>query len=256
MRMVMATLAPAVLPALVLVAALVAALVLLHRYRARRRGARQRERLMITTAERERIARMLHDTILQTVQALVMRLDAIVVTLPAGDRTRNQLETLLSHTSAAITEGRDQVHQLRTAGLRVVEQIVAERIGRLRATYPDVVVTLRVDGSSRALQPDQADEVATIAGEALRNACRHAQASRVDIRLTYGRRALTVSVHDDGRGLNRRVARDGYRHGHWGLIGMRERAERLGARLSTDSGAGVGTTVTLVIPARRAYRKR
>lgn len=227
--------------------------VALYRYRVRHLTSRLMERMVVKTTERERIARMLHDTILQTVQALMLRLDAVAVSLPAGDRTRNQLETLVSHAGGAIAEGRDQVHELRAASPQVVEDIVADCIGGLRQLYPQLEIVLRIDGASRTLHTAAADEAGNIACEALRNACAHAQATRVVIRLVYGWRKLTLSVRDDGLGLDRQVARDGYRSGHWGMIGMRERAERLGARLTIDSSTGKGTTVTLVLPARRAY---
>lgn len=227
--------------------------VALYRYRVRYLTSRLMERMVVKTTERERIARMLHDTILQTVQALMLRLDAVAVSLPAGDRTRKQLETLVGHASGAIAEGRDQVHELRAASPQLAEDIVADCIGRLRELYPQLEIVLRIDGASRPLHPAAADEAGNIACEALRNACAHAQATRVVVRLAYGWRKLTVSVRDDGCGLDSKVARDGYRNGHWGMIGMRERADRLGARLTIDSGAGKGTTVTLVVTARRAY---
>jgi signal transduction histidine kinase len=225
----------------------------LYRYRVGLLTTRLMERMVVRIAERERIARLLHDTILQTVQALVLRLDAVVLSLPSGDRTRHQLETLVGRATAAVNEGRDQLHELRAASPQALEDIVAGAIGGQRELYPGLEMVLRIDGASRALHAGATDEAGYIACEALRNACAHAQATRIVIRLAYGRRALTVCVRDDGRGLDRQVARDGYRSGHWGMIGMRERAARLGARLSLDSGAGKGTTVTLAIPARRAY---
>jgi len=96
-----------------------------------------------------------------------------------------------------------------------------------------------------------AEEIADIAREAMRNAFRHAGASRIDVRLAYYGRQLALDVADDGRGIEDAVLRAGGRAGHWGLLGMRERAARIGGRLNIDSGAGRGTTVRLVAPLAR-----
>jgi signal transduction histidine kinase/ligand-binding sensor domain-containing protein len=233
--------------------ALIALLTALYRYRVRYLTRRHGERLRVKTAERERIARTLHDTFLQNVQAMTMRLDAVASSLPEGDRTRGQLETIRGHASSAIGEGRKQLEELRSSDAHALEDVLADAAARLREAHPGTAFALDVEGKRRELSAAAAEEACEIAREALRNAFAHARAGRISVRLDYGRRALTVSVSDDGQGLDPEVARSGYRSGHWGLIGMRERAQRIGARLAVDSTPGSGTTVALTVPAGRAY---
>jgi signal transduction histidine kinase len=227
--------------------------VMLYRYRIRYLTARLMERLVVKTAERERIARMLHDTILQTVQALMLRIDNIAAAMPASDPNRGKLEQVMQNASDAISEGRDQVHELRSRSAQAVEDLLAECIGGLRDQQPALHLELRLEGDSRHVHPVVVEEAGHIGSEAIRNACRHAQATRVIARVRYERRALTVVVEDNGQGLEPQVQRDGSRSGHWGMVGMRERAARIGARLAVDSVAGKGVTVKLSVPAARAY---
>jgi len=223
----------------------------LYRYRVRYLTRRLAERLQVRTAERERIARTLHDTFLQTVQALTLRLDTMVRTLPAGDPTRGKLEQVLDDADQAIAEGRDQLQELRMKDGVVLEQIIGDALGALQAGHPGVAAGLLVSGEGVALAPAVAEEIADIAREAMRNAFRHAGASRIDVRLAYYGRQLALDVADDGRGIEDAVLRAGGRAGHWGLLGMRERAARIGGRLNIDSRAGRGTTVRLVVPLAR-----
>jgi signal transduction histidine kinase/ligand-binding sensor domain-containing protein len=236
--------------------ALALLLAMLYRLRVRylttRLTERLTERLHVRQDERERIARTLHDTILQAVQVLMLRLATLAGALPAGDRMRQQMEGMLRDANRAIGEGRDQVHELRTEA-PALDNMIRTAAAALQPLYPDVAFELAVDGAARNLHPALTDEVGQIASEALRNAFTHAQARHIAVRVEYGRRELVVEVRDDGRGLDTDVARAGYRSGHWGLIGMRERAARIGARLDVASETGQGTTVTLSVPAARAY---
>jgi signal transduction histidine kinase len=231
--------------------------VLLYRYRMRYVTRRLTERLQVRTAERERIARTLHDTFLQTVQGLVLRVDAVAATLPPDAGARRQLENVLDDASHAIGEGRDQLQELRAGDAHVLEDVLADAIARFRQTHGALAVDVHVEGERRPLLAPVADEIAEIAREALRNAFVHAHATRLRVTLVYARRLLTLCVADDGCGLPEPVRRDGngfagYR-GHWGLIGMRERAERIGARLEIASGPRRGTTVALTVPGTHAY---
>ncbi|WP_296952828.1 two-component regulator propeller domain-containing protein [uncultured Massilia sp.] len=226
--------------------------VALYRYRVRRLTARLAERMRVKTAERERIARTLHDTFLQTVQGLVLRVDAVAAALPPGDGARRQLEALLADAGRAIGEGREQLQELRAGDALVLDDVLHDAVARLRAAH-GIDVALRVEGERRALDPLVADEVADVAREALRNACRHAGAAHVRATLSYGRQALALLVADDGRGFPDEVLRAGARAGHWGLVGLRERATRIGARLAVGNGPRGGAQVTLEVPAARAY---
>jgi signal transduction histidine kinase len=227
--------------------------VLLYRYRMRYVTGRLTERLQVKTAERERIARTLHDTFLQTVQGLVLRVDAVAATLPPDDRARRQLEHVLDDASQAIGEGRDQLQELRAGDTYVLEDVLADTIAKLKIAHGAPAADLHVTGERRALLAPVADEVAEIAREALRNAFAHSHAARIQVTLEYARRALVLCVADDGRGMPEPVRRDGARSGHWGLVGMRERASRIKARLDICSGPRLGTAVTLTVPGARAY---
>jgi signal transduction histidine kinase len=235
------------------VLALLLAAWLLYRCRVRTLAARVAGRLEVRTAARERQARTLQDTFLQTVQGLVLRVDAVAATLPPGDRARHQLEHVLDDASHAIGEGRDRLQELRAGDAQVLEDVLADAVARVRSSHAWISVELRVDGARRSMCPGAALEIAEIAREALRNAFVHSGAGQICVDLAYGRRTLTLRVADSGRGLDEALLRDGHRAGHWGLIGMRERAARIGGQLLVESAPGQGTRVTLTVPAGRAY---
>lgn len=236
---------------LALALALAACAALLYQLRVRYLARRLTDRLQVKLSERERIARMLHDTILQTVQGIMLRLSALGTALPAGDALRLEVQDMLEDARRAVGEGRDQVHELRT--VRTPEETLRACAAELQAQQPGAVLALTVRGKERALHPAVADDAGEVACEALRNAFFHAQGSAIDVDIDYGRRDFSIAVRDDGRGLDATTARDGYRSGHWGLVGMRERAERIGARLHIDSAPDRGTDVLLSVPAGRAY---
>jgi signal transduction histidine kinase len=227
--------------------------VALYRYRVRVLTARVAAQLQVRASERERIARTLHDTYLQSVNALMLRVGTMAQSLPADSPTRARLETVLADASHAVVEGRDQVEQLRGGGgAATLEQVLARSAGPLHQCYPDVAYTVHVDGAPRALAPTVVDEVGQVSSEALRNAFLHAGATRIDVRIGYAD-PFTIAVADDGKGLDDDVRRLGYRSGHWGLLGMRERVKAIGATLAVDSAHGAGTRVTLALPAAQAY---
>lgn len=232
---------------------LLALATLLYRLRVAYLTRRATERLQVKLVERERIARTLHDTILQSVQALMLRLDALSSRLPQGDSTRAALDTMLRDAGSAIGAGRDQVRELRAAAVPSLEDIARAGAAELQALHPQAGFELRMAGPARDLLPAVADEAGHIVLEAMRNAFTHARARHIAVHVDHGRRTLSVAVADDGCGMDADVARDGYRSGHWGLIGMRERATRIGGRLDIASRAGHGTTITLTVPAARAY---
>nr|WP_229520045.1 ATP-binding protein [Massilia oculi] len=220
----------------------------LYRYRVRHLTRRVAERLRMRTAERERIARTLHDSFLQTVEALALRLDTVVRAMPNGDRARTRLEQVLDEADQAIAEGRDRLQELRMSDNVTLDCVIDDALRRLQDDHPGVAAGFEVDGSAVRLAPALAEEVAEIAREAMRNAFRHAGAARIDVRLTYGRRRLALEVADDGGGIAEAVLQAGRRDGHWGLVGMRERAAQIGGQLTVDSRAGRGTTVRLTVP--------
>ena len=129
------------------------------------------------------------------------------------------------------------------------------RCGEELAKGSATAFKLTVVGSSRALDPIVLDEMYRIGREALVNAFRHSMASRVEIEITYDRARLQLRIRDDGRGVDQETLENGM-PGHWGLSGMRERAQRLGGQLGFWSRPGAGTEVDLTIPARLAYARR
>ncbi|MYM67144.1 hypothetical protein GTP45_09910 [Pseudoduganella sp. FT55W] len=230
----------------VLAAALL--LYLLYWYRLRIVTARLEERMEVRLAERERIARTLHDTFLQSVQGVVLRLDAAVDTLPDDSAARKSLSAVLNSARDSISEGRAQVHELRSADVDEVESRLRDVAALLSASYPGVQFALAASGARTALQPHIVDEVSEIGCEAVRNAYQHAQAAQIEIQLNYAPQQFTLVVRDNGKGMSPAPAQ-----GHWGLVGMRERAARIGAALEVNSTPGQGSSVTLMLSAARAY---
>jgi signal transduction histidine kinase/ligand-binding sensor domain-containing protein len=223
---------------------------------ARQLDVRFEERL----AERSRIARELHDTLLQSFQGAILRFRAVTYMLP--DRpadARATLENAIDQARQAIVEGRDAVQGLRSPA--IVTNDIAVAIATLAETLATEdgsqrpVFQVNVEGTPRDLPPIVQDEVYRIAGEALRNAFRHARASRIEVEIRYDQSRFRVRVRDDGKGIDAEA--DGRRtyEGHYGMAGMNERAKLLGGTLSIWSELDSGTEAELTIPASVAYAK-
>jgi signal transduction histidine kinase len=228
----------------------------LYRIRIRQVSAQVRSRLEERLAERERIARELHDTLLQGIQGLVLRFQAAADCLPAQEPVRIQLEDALERADQVLSESRDAVKNIRgsSGGEPDLEQALAAtgkelaeaHLGKFRAS---------AEGTVRELHPIVREEALQIAREALTNAFQHAKAELVEVEVSYGEAELHVRVRDDGQGMNDDVLRTG-RPGHWGLLGMRERAKKIRANLTLWSKSGAGTEVDLRVPSPVAYRSR
>jgi len=215
----------------------------------------QRRAQEIRVAERTRIARDLHDTLLQSFQGLMLLFQAANNCLPARPLdAKRGLERALERAERAIMEGRDAVQNLRVSTVGDLAQAINAFGEELAAQGSDAGVvsatTFRVltQGAPQTLPPMVRDEICRIAFEALRNAFRHAQASRIEAELVYGDPVLQVLIRDDGRGIDEAILRSGGRAGHWGLAGIRERATRIGARLEIRCRPSGGTEVELIIP--------
>src|SRR5579872_6234238 len=207
-------------------------------------------------AERTRIARELHDTLLQSFQALMLHFQSASDMLPPG-AAKEALEEALDHADQAILEGRNAIQNLRssttaTNDLAQAIAAVGEELGGSSRGSDSAEIRLSVEGTPHELHPILRDDVYRIAREALRNAFCHAQASRIEAEITYSQRLLRLRIRDNGTGIDPRVAEMG-RDGHWGLQGMRERAQQIGAQLEIWSQAGAGTEVELSIPGSIAY---
>jgi signal transduction histidine kinase len=206
--------------------------------------------------ERERIARELHDTLLQSVQGLVLRFQAVANRMPPGEPSRAQLESALKSADDVIVEGRNRVRDLRASDASRGPLANLQELADAAGFDPPIPIRIVMEGRPRPVHPLVSAELRRIAGEALVNVARHARASVVDVAITYADRQLRVHIRDDGVGLAPSVLARGSKEGHFGLIGMRERATRIGAALSINSSAGKGTDVILTLPARLAYAER
>jgi signal transduction histidine kinase/ligand-binding sensor domain-containing protein len=234
------------------VLAAAAVLYLLYLYRLRVETGRVAERMHARMAERERIARTLHDTFLQSVQAMLLRLDVMTASLPADSEARKKLAPILDQANDTIIEGRDQVHELRTGRVDDIESAAREAGRLLEQEHPGTVHVVAVSGARIKLQSVVAEESCEIVREAMRNAFRHAGAAVVEVRLAYQRDRFVLTVSDDGKGM----AADAHdKQKHYGLVGMRERASRVGGRIDIADAAdtGTGVRVVLSVPARVAY---
>jgi signal transduction histidine kinase/ligand-binding sensor domain-containing protein len=232
-----------------LVLAAMSSFYLMHlRHVTRRLKLLHRERLI----ERERIARELHDTLLQSVQGLILRFQAAVLNLSESDPSRGALLETLVRANQTLGEGRDRVKGLRAG---IASRDLAESLGELALELAEDAASdfsIRVDGTVQPMPSMVSEEVFKIATEALRNAFQHSGARHIEASLLYGASDFRLQLRDDGCGIARDVLKRG-RDGHWGLSGMRERAFRIHGRLTLSSDADIGTLVELSIPASRAY---
>jgi signal transduction histidine kinase len=224
----------------------------LYALRLRQVSARIRERLEVRSAERDRIARDLHDTLLQGVQGLIMRFHAIAQRLPQGDPARVSIDQTLDRAEDLMIEGRERVHDLRRRDRLNLDALLAE-IARAQPFDPAVELAFTTVGGPVPVCEPIVDEIGQIAGEALFNAAKHASAKRIEVRLLYGRKQLAVAIVDDGVGIEPERIEAAGQGGHYGIMGMRERAKRIGGSLTLAARPGGGTLVTLEIPAAFAY---
>ena len=211
--------------------------------------------------ERLRVARELHDTLLQSFQASLIQMQAardLFSRRPA--QAAQNLDDAITMAAGAITEGRGAIQELRSqpADQGDLEQLFTLTGQDLSLSQeskePAVRFRVVVEGERQPLKPLVQDEIYRIARELLRNAFRHAHASQIEAEIRYEPRQLCVLVRDDGKGIDPQILKGGGRDGHWGLAGMRERAKRIGARLDFWSEIEAGTEVQLTIPASIAYQ--
>jgi signal transduction histidine kinase len=232
-----------------------ALLALAYRTRMNQLASRLKLRHEERTAERERIARELHDTLLQSVQGLIFRFQSVASQIPREHPTRDLMEDALDRADAVLAEGRDRVVRLRRAATgRSLPQVLEVAAARILAGS-GVAFQLTVEGEPRALTSLVGEEVVRIAEEFLSNTVQHAGARRVEIALRYSRKGLAAQLSDDGRGIDPEVLERGGREGHFGLVGMRERARKIGAALTLSSRPGAGVELVLTVPASVAFAR-
>jgi signal transduction histidine kinase len=229
-------------------------------WRVRLAQARAHLQMEERLSERTRIARELHDTLLQSFQGLILSFQRVRNLLPGRpDQAVVLLDTALDKAERAIMEGRDAIHDIRT--LSDADGEFVGEISKLGAelaaegSVPDVA-TFRVvvEGNPKAINPFVKDAISRIAREALRNAHSHAQARTVEVEVRFEDQLLIVRVRDDGVGIDEKHLGEAGRSGHYGLRGMRERARQIGGQLEVWTQVGTGTEIELRIPDAVAYK--
>ena len=209
-------------------------------------------------SERTRIARELHDTLLQSFHGVLLRFQTAFQLLPERPvEAKEKLDSAIEQAAEAITEGRDAVQGLRDSTTQtndlalaistLGEELAADSTGHRPA------FRVAVEGQSRDLHPILRDEVYKIAAEALRNAFLHANAKQVEVEIRYDNERFRLRVRDDGKGIDAAILSAQSREGHFGLPGMRERATLIGGKLTIWSEVDAGTEVELRLPADIAY---
>ena len=210
-------------------------------------------RLNTRMAERERIARALHDSFLQSVHGLTLSFQSALTSLPAGTPERKKIERVLQMADKVMEEGRDELQELRSRAMEdgnLMRSLTL--VGEVLQESHSAVFSLRTRGRSRAFEEQAACEIYSIGREALMNAFRHAEAASIQVELEFGTGQFILQVLDDGKGIAPDILHKGS-VGHWGLTGLFERAGRIGAQLTLDNREGGGLRVRLVVPAARAY---
>lgn len=235
-----------------LIVVLLALVFLLLRLRQRRVIRELNLKFEQRLAERTRIAQELHDTLLQGLLSASMQLHVADDQLPADSPAKPRLARVLELMGQVIDEGRNAVRGLRASADPLELEQAFARIQEELPTAEPIDYHLSVEGTSRPLRPAIRDEVYRVGHEALINAFRHAQASRIELELEYTAKIFKVLVRDNGKGIDQSIVEEG-KDGHWGLSGMRERAENIGGTLRVWSRARAGTEVELTIPSQIAY---
>ena len=224
------------------------------RYRVHRMAAQLSLRFEERLAERTRIAQELHDTLLQGVLSASMQLHVAAERVPAESAARPALSRVLQLMEQVIAEGRNAVRGLRSDGsgsLNLEEAL--SRVPQELNVPAEAEFRVIIEGQPVPLHPVVRDEVYRIGREALVNAFRHSSAKNIELEVEYATHHLCVRVRDDGCGIDPVVLRSG-RDGHWGLSGMRERAEGIGAHLGFWSSAIAGTEIELSVPSHIAFQ--
>ncbi len=216
-------------------------------------------RLEERVRERTRIARELHDTLLQSFQGTLLHFQAASSLLPTRTaEAKRMLDSAIDMAAQAITEGRDAIQGLRSPEVEINDLAVAirtfgESLAADRGDDGSPVFQVELVGVARELDPTFAGEVYRIAIEALRNSFQHAEARHIKVEIHHEEKEFRVLVRDDGKGIDSKsLGAEGVK-GHYGLHGMRERAKLIGSEIVIRSEVGAGTEVELRVAAITAY---
>jgi signal transduction histidine kinase/ligand-binding sensor domain-containing protein len=230
---------------------------LFYRWRLAKATARLKISFEERLAERNRIAQELHDTLLQGFLGVTMRLQAISNLLPAKSvKIKQNLDEVLNQVDGVLEEGRRAIWDIRSStvtenDLTQAFMLVGEE---LNAAYP-TNFNFTIEGESSELHPLVRDEIYRIGREAISNAFRHSRATKIEVEIDYTPEHFKFVASDNGSGIRPEILQQG-REGHLGLSGMRQGAERIGAKLNIWSRGGGGTEVELIVPDHIAYKKK
>jgi signal transduction histidine kinase len=243
-------------------AAVLSLIIFIYRLRLRQAVNRIQAGFQQRVDERTRIARELHDTLLQSFQALIFQFQAARNMVPRKpEDAMHALDEAITATAQAIAESRDAISDLRPdpAAQRDLPELLSAAGPELARTDSvngnPPTFRMFVEGKPRTIPGPIQDEVYRIACEAIRNAVLHARASRIEGEVHYDKDRLRLRIRDDGKGIDPKILANGGRSGHWGIPGTLERAKRIGSRVEFWTEEGAGTEIELVIPAAIAYEK-
>jgi signal transduction histidine kinase len=204
-------------------------------------------------SERTLIAQNLHDTLLQGVLSAAMQLHVALDGVPDELPARRRLDRVLELLQQASDEGRNALQGLRSTESDVDDlEVSLSRLGEDHFVSPHTAFRVIVEGRSRPLNPLIRDEVYRVGREALVNSFRHSRATSIEAEIQYGRTQFRLVIRDNGVGIDSETIRAG-REGHWGLVGMRERSDRIGAKLRVLSRQPGGTEVELTVQGQTAF---
>ena len=230
-------------------------LVAIYQLRLQQVARQVRSRMEERLEERERIARDLHDTLLQGVQGLILKFHAVSKQIPANTQAYKALEKTLDHADQVLAEGRDRIQNLRVNAASLSDLPAAFRsVAEETSQGGDAAFKTVVEGRVRDLHPLVLEECYCIGREAIINALSHSNAKQIEAEIAYDSRQFRLRVRDDGRGIDPKILDAGGRSGHWGLRGMQERTQKIGGQLKFWSRPETGTEVELTVPGSTAYR--
>jgi signal transduction histidine kinase/ligand-binding sensor domain-containing protein len=227
----------------------------IYRFRMQRLRAAWDARLETRVAERTRIAQELHDDLLQSAMGVSLQIELVDSLVEEPPLAKAHLQRALALSRALMQNGREVLRDLRekTRDASDLAKALSTSIEEAQQEGGPAA-TLNVEGTPRSVNPLVADDLVQIGCQAIANAFQHAGAKRIEVHLDYKKAELRLEVNDDGCGISPGIAESG-KPGHYGLLGMRERAQRIGGTLIIASVAGQGTQLTASVPGRHAYRE-
>jgi signal transduction histidine kinase len=227
-----------------------------RRLRTLRRGNAEQGAYSLTderTAERKRIARELHDTLLQGLQGVLLEVELFSQSSTLSEEQRQHATKIERQLRNMVTSGRDAISALRSPGDEKNWMSVIVDMGDRLALNSKIRFSLNTNGVPWNLPPKVRGEVLAVVLEGMRNAFEHASAQDIRVALNYAKRSLRISIRDNGVGFSEQQLQLRQKEGHWGIAGMRERTEKLSGRLTITSRHSVGTTIKIVIPKRSNF---